>query len=96
MMAMETYVYSTNGINEINMVTGPGHPTNGINWQNEIKSHMHSTNGINRVNGAYGHHGLADHAYHANGEIPVETPVLIVGGGPTGLLLAHLLSRLGG
>jgi threonine dehydrogenase-like Zn-dependent dehydrogenase len=27
---------------------------------------------------------------------PVDVPVLIVGGGPTGLLQAHLLSRLGG
>lgn len=32
---------------------------------------------------------------NAPDEILVETPVLIVGGGPTGLLLAHLLSKLG-
>lgn len=28
-------------------------------------------------------------------DIEVETPALIVGAGPTGLLLAHLLSHLG-
>lgn len=27
---------------------------------------------------------------------PVEVPVLIVGGGPTGLLSAYMLSKLGG
>jgi len=26
----------------------------------------------------------------------IDIPILIVGGGPTGLLLAHLLSKLGG
>jgi NADPH-dependent 2,4-dienoyl-CoA reductase/sulfur reductase-like enzyme len=26
----------------------------------------------------------------------VDVPILIVGGGPTGLLLAHMLSKLGG
>lgn len=28
--------------------------------------------------------------------IPMDVPVLIVGGGPAGLLQAHLLSQLGG
>ena len=29
-------------------------------------------------------------------ENDVDIPILIIGGGPTGLLLAHLLSELGG
>jgi hypothetical protein len=69
------------------------HFTNGIN------SNMPSaiaTDGINMVNGMNGDHGLVDHAHRANKETAVETPVLVIGGGPTGLLLAHLLSRLGG
>lgn len=56
----------------------------------------HSANSISGINGLNGAHGLADHVYRPKGTNPVETPVLIVGGGPTGLLLAHLLSRLGG
>ena len=28
--------------------------------------------------------------------IPIDVPVLIIGGGPAGLLQAHLLSQLGG
>jgi 2-polyprenyl-6-methoxyphenol hydroxylase-like FAD-dependent oxidoreductase len=44
------------------------------------------------------HHGKSE---YVNGILttearPVDVPVLIVGGGPTGLLQAHLLSRLGG
>lgn len=31
-----------------------------------------------------------------NEQIAVEVPVLIVGGGPTGLLAAYLLSKFGG
>jgi cation diffusion facilitator CzcD-associated flavoprotein CzcO len=69
-----------------------------VYFTNGINSNMQSTigtNGINMVNGVNGDYGLADHAHHANRETAVETPVLIIGGGPTGLLLAHLLSRLG-
>lgn len=29
-------------------------------------------------------------------ENDIDIPILIIGGGPTGLLLAHLLSELGG
>jgi hypothetical protein len=78
------HMHSANGINSIN---GHTHSTNRINSFND---HMHSANGINGVNGVTSDHGLADHACHVNGAIQVETPVLIVGGGPTGLLLAHL------
>ena len=33
---------------------------------------------------------------HHHADNTIEVPVLIVGGGPTGLLQAHLLSELGG
>ena len=32
----------------------------------------------------------------ADGPITIDIPVLIVGGGPTGLLEAHMLAKLGG
>jgi hypothetical protein len=44
-------------------------------------------NGIDKPSGINGHKGP---------EIALDVPVLIVGGGPTGLLQAHLLSQLGG
>jgi ribulose 1,5-bisphosphate synthetase/thiazole synthase len=32
----------------------------------------------------------------SDGTMTIDVPVLIVGGGPTGLLEAHMLSKLGG
>lgn len=43
----------------------------------------------NGVNGNDVSSGIED-------DIAIDVPVLVVGGGPTGLLLAHLLSELGG
>ena len=71
---------------------GAMHSTDGINLLNRSKGHTHSNNSINGVNGD---HGLSYYAFPTNEHNPVETPVLIVGGGPTGLLVCHLLSRLG-
>lgn len=39
---------------------------------------------------------FASHQTGGSGTLPSSVPVLIVGGGPTGLLQALLLSRLGG
>ena len=45
---------------------------------------------------------MAPHSEHSpdysssDGSITIDIPVLIVGGGPTGLLEAHMLSKLGG
>ena len=72
--------------------------TNGVdmaNGVNKVDGYNDCTNDINNsktVNGDFGHSG---DDIHLNGHHPVETPVLIVGRGPTGLLLGHLLSRLG-
>lgn len=37
-----------------------------------------------------------EHISSGDTDVAIDVPVLIVGGGPTGLLLAHLLSKLGG
>lgn len=39
---------------------------------------------------------FASHQTGGSGSLPSSVPVLIAGGGPTGLLQALLLSRLGG
>jgi 2-polyprenyl-6-methoxyphenol hydroxylase and related FAD-dependent oxidoreductases len=39
---------------------------------------------------------FVSHQTGGSGSLPSSVPVLIVGGGPTGLLQALLLSRLGG
>lgn len=39
---------------------------------------------------------FASHKAGSSGILPSSVPVLIMGGGPTGLLQALLLSRLGG
>lgn len=45
---------------------------------------------------------MAPHSDHEpdmlamSGEKELDVPILIVGGGPTGLLLAHMLTQLGG
>lgn len=49
---------------------------------------MSATHGV--LNGIHGSNGRADELSD------VTVPVLIVGGGPTGLLQAHMLSQLGG
>ena len=42
-------------------------------------------------------HGIEiDSSARSSNSRDLEIPVLIVGGGPTGLLLAHMLSRFGG
>lgn len=45
-------------------------------------------------------HAIADHHVKGSefeaGLTTVDVPVVIIGGGPTGLLQGHLLSRLGG
>jgi NADPH-dependent 2,4-dienoyl-CoA reductase/sulfur reductase-like enzyme len=92
-MARTAVTHSANSINEANGPDSTMQSTAAINGTNGI---AHSANSINGVNGLNGDHGLADHVYPPEGTNPVETPVLLVGGGPTGLLLAHLLSRLGG
>lgn len=51
---------------------------------------------VNGVNGVYVNGVNEEHISSGNTEIAIDVPVLIVGGGPTGLLLAHLLSKLGG
>ena len=71
------------------------HLSNGTNGPNGIIHLVNGSNGTNGVNGAHSFHGFSHDVYHTNEYIPVETPVLIIGGGPTGLLLSHLLSRLG-
>lgn len=38
--------------------------------------------------------GGANHHHDASAQDGVDVPVLIIGGGPTGLLLAYLLSKL--
>lgn len=51
-------------------------------------AHDVTANGLNRL-AAHGIHG-------AEAELRDEVPVLIVGGGPSGLLQAYLLAQLGG
>jgi NADPH-dependent 2,4-dienoyl-CoA reductase/sulfur reductase-like enzyme len=92
-MARTAVTHSVNSINEANGPDSTMQSTAAINGTNGI---VHSANSINGINGLNGDHGLADHVYPPKGTNPVEAPVLIVGGGPTGLLLAHLLSCLGG
>jgi hypothetical protein len=46
------------------------------------------------INGLNGQHRSQDSA--SNGVDIIDVPVLIVGGGPSGLLQAYLLSKLGG
>lgn len=65
----------------------PAH-TNGVVANGESGAHtLNGTNGANMVNGKSHQKSRAEFA---------DVPVLIVGGGPTGLLLAYLLSKLNG
>ena len=87
-----TRIQPTNGIDMANGVNGHMDSTTGING---VNSHMNSTNGVNGINTINSDHSLTGNVSNPNEHRPVETPVLIIGGGPTGLLMSHLLSRLG-
>jgi hypothetical protein len=71
---------SNGGVQAPSPTHANGITTNGVNG-------AHASNGTNGINGK--NHQSPHMAFD-------DVPVLIVGGGPTGLLLAYLLSKLNG
>jgi hypothetical protein len=69
-----------------------GFVTNGVNGAHA----SNGTNATNATNGTNGTNGTIGKSHRSTYVAFDDVPVLIIGGGPTGLLLAYLLSKLNG